>query len=655
MLCALGQSVNDVPLCGSTVDCLHLYIRSACSLIEKLGPAFLLFLLILYRKQVGCFVRATARRLPALRPAGLFSTQRLLPQIGFWFFAWPLFSVLMAICASAEHPLTKETPYFRLALCAWVTCLHMVPEFLATALVACLASVLIFWAFTRSRAVNWLVCLGESALAFAAIALGIALEYPILLNHPAIRFVRAFEVFTAYGICMGLLLICALALGFSQGRGWRALLSPTAAAVLVGFGWMMTWTGTAPAKSTPGNKVVILGLDSLSQSDDLRGLRNLSREKQGTYYDHAVTPGLVTNVVWSSIVMHRPVHDTGVVFVYQPPDWNRSPYQLVRKAKEAGFETWAFFGDPFLGPQAGFDHDHSGPNGWLQIAATTLKDASILVPVFIAKLPHLLFTQMPRNHPGTFAYDLRREVREILQAGTNDRPILAMAHLEYLHETAYPRFSELRPHERDAVRKTKVTSVQDFSLHWQQPPVPGDHIEIYAWKCNFLQQVIAEELEATGFLDPAKKNRLAIFSDHGNRNDMTFRGFGRPKYYSVVLLTFGVPGRRPDLPISTIDIPVMLGFPDASAERPFEAVVEYTGSNSWPEMIAAFEYSGNVSLNQERVVRYGELLRAYRPYGENRGYYDAPVRWAGSTVRSSSSASSAGKSASTAKGNKKGG
>src|SRR6185369_7690197 len=111
-------------------------------------------------------------------------------------------------------------------------------------------------------------------------------------------------------------------------------------------------------------------------------------------------PGLLTNAVWTAILEHRPIHDTGTVLTFASPDWNRSPFQLVTEAKRKGYQTWSFFTGQntiYAGSLAGFDHDRSGPMGWLHDATSAAKNGSIFVPFLVSRMPHLPFSRIRQN------------------------------------------------------------------------------------------------------------------------------------------------------------------------------------------------------------------------------------------------------------------
>jgi hypothetical protein len=253
----------------------------------------------------------------------------------------------------------------------------------------------------------------------------------------------------------------------------------------------------------------------------------------------------------------------------------------------------------------------------MQLATAVVKDASVFLPVGLQRLPRIPAARTPTNQSGTYAFDLRQEIRSILTSGSGPCTFVA-GHLDYLHQPLYPRFSELTRQERAAVLGAPVNSLQDLSLDWSYPVVPGDALGVYGWKLRHIQQLLAEEIEQTEFLDPAKGNRLILFSDHGNRSGLSEENFADPRYHRVVLATFGVAARDPTSPISLLDIPDLLGFRDPTRPGAADPVVEYTNGTppEWSLLMGTANLisDGQVILDPQIVRAIGMRLRGYRPY-----------------------------------------
>ncbi|MBP1685289.1 MAG: hypothetical protein H6Q33_1432 [Deltaproteobacteria bacterium] len=550
-----------------------------------------------------------------------------------WFLAWPLFAVLMAAVTIRRDPLTSAVP-LPIALSASVLGLaEMWPEFGASGLAMLGISIAVF-APTGGGRRPAIVCLLEPILVFGAVTVGIAMEFPAVLSHPSLALLRHQKVLLIQILLPVLLLLAGFLLGWVARPRIGMGFYPLAVAGLVIWGWGLAVLPMPGVVGQVGSRgVVLVGLDSLSTTDDVTALRELTRDHSGTFYENAITPGLLTNAVWPAILMHRPVRETGVLLTYQAVDWTGSQYQLIGEAKRRGYETWSYFGDQFttyVGTTAGFEHNRSGPLGWLQLSTSTVKNASVLLPMLMSRLPEVAFWHTPRNQANTYSYDLRAELREILTRTQAQRPTFVAAQLDYLHQAAYPRMSELSADERSSLRLSPLVAVQDLSLNWQYPKVEGDVIGIYRWKIKNLERLVADVLRETDFLAPARQNRLVVFSDHGNRRELVSSNFGQRKYYTVVLATFGMPAGDAQAPISLLDLGPIAGFPDRSRPEPSEPAVEYYNMDDpreWIEAIgtATFATDGRVIYRPHIIARSRAKLRTYREFGALRGYSDAVV------------------------------
>jgi len=434
---------------------------------------------------------------------------------------------------------------------------------------------------------------------------------------------------------LGLLLILCGLFRYSPLRP-RAMLVRALSAnlVFVVFGWVLTQLPVPPYGSAVNqDSTVVLGIDSLGMRMEIGGLRDFSREQGGAFYEHAVTPGLLTNSVWAAILHHRPVRQTGTLLIFQSPDWSRSPFSLVREVQRHGFQTWSFFTDQntsYVGSAAGFDHDRSGAKGWLQSATSSAKNGSVLLPFLISRLPQLPFSRVPANQSATYSFDLRVLVRSILTSHQGPQPVFAVAHLGYLHEDAYPRFADLPPSYRSVLLKARVDSLRDFGGEWQLPIVPGDSIDLNAWKIQNVQTVVVEEIRESGFLAPQNRNRLLLFSDHGKRTLLNNENFTRPVFYEVPLITFGLPARDVQEPISLLDITSLIGLDDPSLPAPAAPVVEYVNMQTMDEfrnavLGAEWLADGRINMRPEVIQKYVGLLKSYNPFADPGAVPPAPA------------------------------
>jgi len=257
--------------------------------------------------------------------------------------------------------------------------------------------------------------------------------------------------------------------------------------------------------------------------------------------------------------------------------------------------------------------------GWLKDATAGAKNGSILVPFLISRLPQLPFSEIVSNQEGTYAFDLHAEVRSILSSHKGTKPIFAVAHLVYLHDEAYPSFADLSSLERAALFLAPVHTIRDLSGDWQLPSTPDDRIGLNAWKVENVQAVITDEIRKTGFLDPQNHNRLILLSDHGDRWRLANDHFASPGYYSVPLITFGLPVRDVDRPISLLDVSSLAGLPDSSWTGPAAPVVEYSNLTTTEEfkqavLEADWKLDGEINLGPEVIQKCQAILKAYDPY-----------------------------------------
>jgi len=260
--------------------------------------------------------------------------------------------------------------------------------------------------------------------------------------------------------------------------------------------------------------------------------------------------------------------------------------------------------------------NRSGTLGWLQLATAALKDSSVLLPVVLPRLPRLPGARTPRNQSGTFAFDVAAELDDLLTSERDAGATFSAGHLDYLHQPLYPRFDELDADERSRVLASPSTAVEDLSFDWQYPTIPGDTLGVYPWKVRHVQKMVIDALDRTGFLDPARGNRLILFSDHGSRKDLTVATLERPKFWNVLLAVFGADVRDSEAPVSLLEIPGILRLPDSSRPAPEPPVVEFAGVEvaDLPRLAPYFLQDGRVLFDPRVVARIGQTLRTFRPF-----------------------------------------
>lgn len=553
-------------------------------------------------------------------------------QLAAFLFVWPLITALCAASTVRQTSLFVPVPTRMLLLGCAVVVVRMWREFLVTGLllaaVTALASrVARSGPVPDGRARHFCLGLVEAAFSASSLGLGVCLVLPAALNHPASP-LRGSSVLVATlataGVAMGLALVLRV-VSFGSIRTGRALGVAAALAML----------GAVLARDAPGDLSrayprtrVLLGLDSISQEDEVEPLRRFTSDRGGTWYEHPVTPALLTNAVWTAILTGRAASETGVYFVFQSPDWARFPDNLVARANEAGCRTISFFSDQFtthVGSDAPFLEDRSGPRGWMQVGSAAVKDASVFLPIVLPHLPQLPGAT-PANQSGTYAYSLRRELSEILASGSMDSPTLAIAHLDYLHQPRFPGYAELSPAERRRVLGAAVRTLVDRSMDWQHvDSEERQPVALFRHKLAVLQRTLREIVDGTRFL-ATEGNALVVISDHGLRAGIDERTFGSPRYHRVLLATFGIQARDRDTPISLRDIGALLGLahsPPASPEVAFVAV----DSRDWEALRpgARLLRNGSVRLDPEVLSGIGRRLVTFVPFTDGREYRATPT------------------------------
>jgi hypothetical protein len=566
---------------------------------------------------------------------GRTMVRRLLPHGIVFFVAWPLASTLAGTLDLKSQPMTSRLP--------WITTFEMllraqpqlVSEWLVVALLGGIASTLIFAALSRIRGAKelptWFLAIEPLLLMLATVS-GIATEYPAVLAHPFLQSLRIFSVrlaiLTLVGFALGLFFLFGL-----QSRGLRGGAVWVATSILlVALAAFVSRAPAARRKGVPSRRsIVLLGIDSLSQRDDLGPLRDLAQAQRGMFASRAVTTGVVTNAVWGSILQHRPIREIGTWTIFMTTSWRSLPFNLVRSAHDAGLTTVSYFSDQFtsyIGSEAGFDIDRSGPMGWFQLATATLKHDSVFLAVALPRLPKLPGARTPRNQSGTFTFDVSAELDDLLSSPPGSGKTFSAGHLDYLHQPLYPRFDELTPGERRAVLASPVTAVEDLSFDWRYPSIQGDSLGLYRWKARHVQDLVRSAVVRTGFLEPSRLNRLILFSDHGSRKDLTGENFGNPSYWNVLLATFGTAADDPSRPISLLEIPKILGLADPTRPAFDRPEVEFAdvGNEDIPTLTPYFSNDGRIFLDPGALARIRRQMKAYRPYAAPGLYFSVPVQ-----------------------------
>jgi hypothetical protein len=530
---------------------------------------------------------------------------------------WPLVSLLMAAVEIRELPYYSVTPGQAL-LGAAAGVVVLAPDFLAVGALGLVTSTLVFGALAAAGLVearSRRALAAEPVVLLLAAFFGMSLCYPAVLAHPVLTVARTLPVLV---VTAGLGLV-AVACAAACGHGWRGGI---VAVVVLAIGlavpqpverqWLRTPTGAGRAP------LVVLGLDSLSHGDDLGPLRALGERPGGAWYTHAVSPGLLTNAVWTSILVARPVREHGIFHTFQA--FPAVADTLVSRARRAGLRTVSVFPDQItcaVGSQAGFDEDRSGPVGWRQLATQLVENASLVLPVARPLLPAALRGSVPANHAGTFAYDIDRELDGIFAEGDRGGRALVVAHLTYLHHARFPSYGELGAEERHRVWWAPAGDVRDRSFDWQDQHASSDALELRPWKVRRLTTALEAAIARTGFFAPERGGELVVLADHGDRLGLTPNTFWKPEYHHVPLLTVGLPARPDtDAPISLLDVRNLIGLgPD---DAPHDPAVEFTVSapRQWPQLVRSVQlaWDGSVTLDEALLAQIFRGLRLNRPW-----------------------------------------
>lgn len=548
--------------------------------------------------------------------------RRFLFHAAVFLVAWPLASTVAATLDLKSQPMTSRLPWLATfgMLCRAQPLL--LSEWLFVGVLGAIASTALFsvLSWRPEPDTSTLVAVMEPILLMAAAVAGLATEFPAVLAHPFLRSLRSVSVRLAIAILVVLSAALFALLGARLAGPRRSLVWLVAGLSTVGLAAAFS---RIPAGRRPGNparqSIALLGIDSLSQKNDLGPMRRLAGEHGGSFFTSAVTTGVVTNAVWGSVLQHRPIRETGTWTIFLTADWRSVPYNLVREAHRGGWTTVSYFSDQFtsyIGDDAGFDVGRSGPKGWLQLATATLKQNSVFLAAALPRLPVLPGARTPRNQSGTFAFDVDAELDDFFRCPATAGKCFSAGHLDYLHQPLYPRFDELTPAQRGVVLASPVSAVEDLSFDWRYPAIEGDALGLYGWKVQHVQELVRRAVERSRFLAPGAGNRLVVFSDHGSRKDLTAQTLGNPMYWNVLLATFGTPGRDAAGPISLLEIPRILGFPDATRPLPDSPAVDYADvdEKDVPMLTPYFSSDGRIFLSPQALARIRPRMETFRPY-----------------------------------------
>lgn len=531
------------------------------------------------------------------------------------FFVWPCVSIVIAV---------RDIPYDSLSLGQAILfsaggMMALLPDavFIGTiCLVICLALFTLLASLGFTVKTDYRIGLiVEPFTLFLAAWFGASLYYPSVLSFPRLSIFGMLPAWALISILACLLIIWGVLLS-TPGHRICVVTIILIFTILIPFPAIYRNQIKPSLPATP--PVVLLGIDSLSHSDDLLQIKHWIRAKGGAWYTHAVSPGLLTNAVWTSIILSKPVHEHGVFHTFQSKPAIFSSDSLIDKAHEQGYYTVSVFPDQFTcwpGSEYNFDLNLSGPIGWRQLAVTIFENSSILLPLFRPILPRLPFSSVPPNHAGAYTYSIEREFNEILSQSSAKSATLVIGHSTYLHVPIYPKYSDLSWIEIKRVLRSPVNRITDRCFDWQDVDHPDDPIPLRQWKVRHVQTAITETIDRLRFLE--RGGKLILFSDHGNRIDLCSTNFNEDRYFHVMFASFGLPVRDLNTPISTMESASILGLVQ---NEHFDPVVEFAIGEpfEWEALAQStkLDYSGRVHLNDELLSAIYKRLRSHRPWGK---------------------------------------
>ncbi|HEX6974364.1 MAG TPA: hypothetical protein VF147_08185 [Vicinamibacterales bacterium] len=557
-------------------------------------------------------------------PISLPRLHRRSAHIVFACVVWPLLTIVGAAVTLFRLPYYAVTEEQGL-LAGLAGTLLRLPDMLLVGAVCFGGSFFLFrrlGADARPGRIGGWILLLEPAAMFVALVAGMALWYPAVLSQPLLALIARLPAAGALMVLWAVVALCVIVTG-RPGKRFRLAAILLAAGVLTpGALWLRT-TLESFGGSPPS--VLVLGVDSLSFEDDIGGLRNWTKAQGGTWYEHAVAPGLLTNAVWSSILTMEPVRTHGVFHAFQRFPAGRATFLDAARAK--GYRTISVFPDQLtcaVGSRAGFDEDRSGPVGWRQLLLPIIANNSFLLPVVGAALPRPWPGASPSNESGTFTYDVRREIRALLRAGESGQRTMVVSHLTYTHLPAFPSSLLLSWKEIGALLRAPAWSIVDRSLDWQDRGRPEDPLPLRSWKLDYLLRTIESEVGAANYL--GQGGQLVLLSDHGDRDGLFIGTFTRERYHHVILATFGLPSRCADAPISLIDVGALLGLRDQQSDPSVEFIL--SAPRQWPVLVltAHPRWRGDVDLDEKLLGEIFRGLQRHRPWSALATNLDASCR-----------------------------
>ncbi len=540
---------------------------------------------------------------------------RLVGHVVFVLLLWPLATI--AGTAIAVHNLPYYSPSWGVSFGAAAAGLAMSAVEFGVAAAVVLVMSLGFFALAESR--HWVRhnrqrsgdYWPEAFLMFLSLLWGASLWYPVALNQPLLVGFTMLPMFAALGV------IALAIVAISASVATPGSVAKVAAALLVvgAVSPVPSVVAQSRADRSHLSSLVLLGLDSASVDDTTPEFNQWVEARHGTVYERAVTPALLTNAVWASILTAREPAVTGVLHTFQQIP--RDSARLVAWAKQAGYWTVSSFSNQLsssVGADVNFDEDRSGPLGSRHLILQLVHNSSLVLPLVRPVLPRSSIFASTPNLAGSFSYSVGRDIREILYAGRDGQPTFAAGHQTYLHLASFPTLLEMNWNERWRVLRSPVNEVQDRSLDWSDSDHTDDAIPVHEWKRKALFRAVQNEVDRSGFLEQG--GRLVLFTDHGERSGLNETTFVDPKYHHVILTTFNLPEREPARPRSLIDIGLLLGLTDEAFGKPPSVELAIFPAEMWAAIAARakLDWSGRVHLDEAQLAIVASRMKTFIPW-----------------------------------------
>lgn len=551
--------------------------------------------------------------------------ERLLPHALFWTILWPAAAAISAAMDADERVLY---PFWKALGLSGLGLLVLLPQLLVACVVLTAATACLF-GLPSSRPAPLRLRLFEPLVFGVAVVAAAALRFPALLHHAFLLPLRPLPTWVALVLLSGFALALIVARAVEEPGGVRRgalVLAP--AGLALGLGFHGGATGRPPAEG-PRDSVLLIGVDSVSAADVPGGPLEALAAEGGRAYRAAVSPALLTNAVWATILLGEPPERHGVLIGLQDWSLDGNAASLTARARAEGLSTVAVFPNrstTWAGARGGFDADFGGALGWHQMSTAWLKNSGVLLPLLLPLLPDVPGARTPRNQVDTFCYDLDSDLARVLEPGEGRR--FVAAHVTYLHESRYPSFPEMGPEERRRVLRAPAGRVFDDSFNWLHEDEPDAPIPLRRFKWDRLQRLLSEYLRSSGVLEPSRGNVVVVFADHGPRHGLKQETFCEPRFWHVPLLSWGDRSGLPvDAPLSLGDLDRIAGLARPGAPRvPPRVTFASVPPKDWAELMSRTRPrpDGSTELPGEVLARIAGRAESCDPAGTEGAFGGLP-------------------------------